>query len=244
MRQFVNRHKYKVMEVHHSQSFVYKWTHIPTGKWYIGSRTAKECHPDDGYIFSSNLVKHLIEEYPEDWIREILHIGMPNDMVKLEGQLLVSLNAKDDPNSFNQHNNNGKFRYMGGKSQTTVHRQKISKALTGIVRSDEYKQKQSLAKKGKSNPKHSLATKGVPKPNVSKAKKGVAQPKVLCRIKDRKEMCLSHFNRWCNRQDNPEILQAIFAKTRGQPKSKSVCRLIDKREMTLGHYERWIRLQG
>ena len=29
--------------------FVYKWTHIPTQKWYVGSRTAKGCHQADGY---------------------------------------------------------------------------------------------------------------------------------------------------------------------------------------------------
>ena len=80
----------------------------------------------------------------------------------------------------------------------------------------------------------------MPKPNVSKAKKGVPQPKVLCRITDRKEMCLSHFNRWCNRQDDPTILKAIFEKTRGVRKTRAVCRLSDKKELTLGHYNRWI----
>lgn len=30
-------------------AYVYRWTHIPTGKWYVGSRTAKGSHPNDGY---------------------------------------------------------------------------------------------------------------------------------------------------------------------------------------------------
>jgi hypothetical protein len=38
-------------------AYVYKWTHIPTSKWYVGSRTAPGCHPDDGYICSSKLIK-------------------------------------------------------------------------------------------------------------------------------------------------------------------------------------------
>lgn len=33
-----------------TQAFLYKWTHIPTQKWYVGSRTAVGCHINDGYI--------------------------------------------------------------------------------------------------------------------------------------------------------------------------------------------------
>ena len=33
-------------------AYVYKWIHIPTGKWYIGSRTRVGSHPDDGYYCS------------------------------------------------------------------------------------------------------------------------------------------------------------------------------------------------
>lgn len=27
--------------------FLYIWIHLPTKKWYIGSRTAKNCHPSE-----------------------------------------------------------------------------------------------------------------------------------------------------------------------------------------------------
>lgn len=235
--------KYRTMKVYQIESFVYKWTHIPTQKWYIGSRTSKNGHPNDGYVCSSTTVKTMIKQTPTDWVREILATGSPSDMRLLEAKFLQESNARDNPQSYNQHNNNGKFRFAGGKSQTAEHREKISKALTGIIRSDEYKKKQSQAKKGVLNPKQSLATKGVAKPNVSKAKKGVPQTKQVCRLKDQKEMAISHFNRWCNRQDNPEILQNIFAKLRGVKKSKSVCRLQDKKEMTLGHFNRWLLFQ-
>ena len=45
-----------------TQSFLYKWTHIPTQKWYVGSRTASGCHINDGYICSSIEVKPMIIE--------------------------------------------------------------------------------------------------------------------------------------------------------------------------------------
>ena len=32
-----------------TQAYLYKWIHIPTQKWYVGSRTAKGCHQADGY---------------------------------------------------------------------------------------------------------------------------------------------------------------------------------------------------
>ena len=228
------------MKDYQSQAFVYKWKHISTNMWYVGSRTAKNCHPNDGYICSSAFVKSMILNHPDEWIREILGIGSPANMRNLEATILAQLDAANNSMSYNQHNNNGKFNYKGGKPQSASHKEKISKSLTGRERTKEHREKLSKAKKGVSCPNQSLATKGVPKPNVSKAKKGVPQKKVLCRLIDKKEMCLSHFNRWCNRQDNPEILQAIFAKTRGVPKKKEVCRLTDRREMCLGHYNRWI----
>ena len=228
------------MKIYQTEAFVYKWTHRPTGMWYIGSRTAKGCNPNDGYICSSDTVKPMILADIDNWSRELLATGSPNDMRILEGRYLKKLNAANNPMSYNEHNNNGKFNFRGGVPQSMAHRNKRSKALTGIVRSPEYREKMSMIKKGVPNPKQSQATKGIPKPNVSKAKKGVPQTKVLCRLKDKKEMCLSHFNRWCNRQDNPEILESIFAKTRGMPKKKDICRLVDQKEMCLGHFNRWL----
>lgn len=232
------------MKVYHTNAFVYKWTNIDTKKWYVGSRTANGCHVDDGYICSSQEVKGLIKENPEKWIREILFVGDPYDVQNTEAKILKETNAALDPMSYNKHNNDGKFFFKGGVKQSTKHIEKRANAIKGIPRSKEFKEKVSKAKQGIPNPKLSQKTKGVPKPNVSKAKKGVPQPKVLCRLIDKKEMCLSHFNRWCNRQDNPEILKKIFDKTRGVPKKKSVCRLSDKKEMTLGHFERWIKTQS
>lgn len=86
------------------QAFVYKWIHKPTGKWYIGSRTAKGCHINDGYICSSKIVKPMIEQNPEEWERYILKEGSVSEMRKHEASLLKLHNAKDDPMSFNRSN--------------------------------------------------------------------------------------------------------------------------------------------
>ena len=86
-------------------AYVYKWIHIPTGKWYIGSRTRAGCHPDDGYYCSSKTVKPLILANPSEWKREIIATGTPIEMYALETKLLTDSNAKHDPLSFNQHNN-------------------------------------------------------------------------------------------------------------------------------------------
>lgn len=90
-----------------SQAFVYKWIHKPTGMWYIGSRTAKGCHINDGYICSSKIVKPMILEKPEEWERYILHTGLPKEMRKLETMLLIESNAKKNMMSFNRNNADG-----------------------------------------------------------------------------------------------------------------------------------------
>jgi hypothetical protein len=101
------------METITHTSFVYKWTHLLTGKWYIGCRTAKGCHPEDGYITSSKLVKNLIKTNPEEWQREILHTGTPEEILNLEVALLEEFDAKNNPLSYNQHNGDGKFTRTG-----------------------------------------------------------------------------------------------------------------------------------
>lgn len=108
-----------------TQAFVYRWTHIPTGKWYIGSRTGKGCHPDDGYICSSKVVKPLIQANPEQWVRHILAMGSSSDMRKLEVELLINSNAAQNPQSYNQTNGSIKF----SRSRKSPSKESIAKGI-------------------------------------------------------------------------------------------------------------------
>ena len=94
-------------------AFVYRWNQKSTGKWYIGSRTAKGCHINDGYTCSSKIVKPLIESNHGDWSREILAMGEHKFMVQVEAEILQELNARNDPDSYNLHNGDGKFSTTG-----------------------------------------------------------------------------------------------------------------------------------
>jgi len=93
------------------QAYLYRWTHIPTKKWYVGSRTAIGCHPDDGYICSNKIVKPMIFENRIEWVRDILVIGPSEYIRNLEELYLTLLNAATDPESFNRNNGTGKAKF-------------------------------------------------------------------------------------------------------------------------------------
>jgi hypothetical protein len=113
--------------------YVYKWTHIPTLKWYVGSRTANGCHPGDGYICSSRVVKPLIELDPKEWKREILHTGNREQVLEFEAEVLRLFDARNDKRSFNMHNGDGKFTTSGKKlpPRTKEHLLRMSLAHKG-----------------------------------------------------------------------------------------------------------------
>jgi hypothetical protein len=131
-------------------AYVYKWTYKPTYKWYIGSRTAKGCNPDDGYICSSKIVKPMIKSNPDEWIREIIATGKPEEMRELEAELLDLFDAKNDTRSFNMHNGDGKFT-TAGKTHSDESRAKISAANKGKPHNEEHRAKISAANKGKTH---------------------------------------------------------------------------------------------
>jgi hypothetical protein len=165
-------------------AFVYKWTHLPTGKWYIGCRTAKGCHPEDGYITSSKLVKSLIQTNPEEWQREILHTGSPEEMLNLEVTFLIEADAKNNPLSYNQHNGDGKFTRTGVavpletrlKQSESIKKIHSGRGKPGPNRgkkaSEETRKKQSLAKLGKKGYLHTPEA----KEKIGAAKRGSNHP--------------------------------------------------------------------
>lgn len=158
------------------KSYVYKWIHIPTNRWYIGSRTKKGCHPDDEYICSSKIVKPLILESPEDWQREIIAVGSAFDIINLEFKILTELNAKNDPLSYNMHNGNGEFT-TAGITLPKKWKEKISMANKGKLRSEKSKENYKKANKLKAQDPNYIAKLKKSKPpehgkNVSLALSG------------------------------------------------------------------------
>ena len=112
------------------QAFVYAWTNTETNQLYIGSHKG---NPDDGYVCSS---KVMLEDYMRDrsvFSRQIIATGSYEDMRAFEATLLNAVDAKKDPQFYNQSNGNGDF-YL--KRQTLEARRKISEAKKGKPRPD------------------------------------------------------------------------------------------------------------
>lgn len=82
------------------QKFVYKVTHLSTGKWYIGSHHG---YVDDAYLGSGSKISALVrDEGVQNFIREVLHVG--DDFREVEEKLLHELDAANDPMSYNLTN--------------------------------------------------------------------------------------------------------------------------------------------
>jgi hypothetical protein len=112
------------------EAFVYSWTNTATNQLYIGSHKGT---PDDGYVCSS---KVMLEDYMRDrtvFTRQIIATGSYEDMRAFEATLLNAVDAKKDPQFYNQSNGNGDF-YL--KRQTLGARRKISEAKKGKPRPD------------------------------------------------------------------------------------------------------------
>jgi hypothetical protein len=159
-------------------AFVYKWTHIPTLKWYIGSRTSKGCNPDDGYICSSKIVKPMIQSNPTEWKREIIETGTSADMWDLEYEMLELLDAKNDSRSFNQ--TNGKPTPIFGHKHSEETKKKIQEAhlgkpkKKGTLRSENTKQKMKDSFTLERRLKMSAVHKGIPKSAESNLKNSLS----------------------------------------------------------------------
>lgn len=126
-------------------AYLYLWEHLPSGIKYLGSRTNKTAHPDDGYICSSYIEEHIINA-PHEWHRRIIGTGTPKEIRQRESDLQVFFNMAESVSYFNEHNSNGKFSTAGkaawnkglnysgmsGKQQPESAKQTLSKKRTGI----------------------------------------------------------------------------------------------------------------
>lgn len=77
--------------------FVYRWLHLPTEKYYIGSHQGDT---RDGYICSSDIIVKSIQADNEDWRRDILAMGDIEEMRDIELKILKEL--FQDPMCLNQ----------------------------------------------------------------------------------------------------------------------------------------------
>jgi hypothetical protein len=121
-----------------TQAYLYKWTHIPTQKWYVGSRTAFGSNPSDGYFCSSKIVKPMIVSKSSEWSREILAIGDSKYILDLETSYLISTDAKNDPMCFNRHNGDGKFTSTGVNASAAT-KNKMSASRLGVSKSNAHR---------------------------------------------------------------------------------------------------------
>lgn len=244
-------------------AYLYKWVHLPTGKWYIGSRTAQGCHPNDGYICSSKTVKPLILENAQAWRREVLCVGDPEYILKLEADVLIMLDAKNDPQSYNLHNGDGKFTTRGvepwnkgkpGNKGQRAWNKGLTKETSASIA------KLSASKLGKPAP-----NKGVPMSEeqrrrtieihnnrseetcrrISEALKGKkpsaeSNAKRSATLKGRSQSSDHVAKRAASRlgKKNPNV-----SPMKGRPKPKVVCRIQDRREMTSANFIQWVKLE-
>ena len=240
-----------------TQAFLYIWRNLLTGKWYIGSRTRKGCHPNDGYLCTSKHVRPMIRENPTEWVRTVLCIGHPKDMRKLEADYLTLLDAKHDPMSYNQHNGDGKFCTIGipswnkGLSQPTG----IPSWNKGLNKTNNA----SMARASAAKMGHIAHNKGVPMSDKQKAKISVSSigkpsPK---KGKPGRPHTADELVRMSaklkGRPQSPEHISARADARRGKknpnpsplkgvPKPKLVTRIFDRKEMTISNYMQWAQI--
>lgn len=141
-----------------TRAYLYKWTHVPTNKWYIGSRARVGCHPNDGYICSSTAIKNDIISNRELWKREILAVGPALFIRQLEGSYLTALDAVNDPNSFNRHNNDGNFHRVE-KAHSKFTKKLLAEKNIGKKHTDATRLKMPKSRQGRPGTPHTENTK-------------------------------------------------------------------------------------
>jgi len=142
--------------------YVYKWTHTPSLMWYVGSRTSKKSHIYDGYLCSSKIVKPLIQKNPNEWVKQIISTGLPEEMRLLETEILSMSDAKNDQRSFNKHNQDMKF-VCTGHTKKTIEKMKQNHKWAGKKRPEQSKALLGRKKSPEEIKKFSDALRGVPK---------------------------------------------------------------------------------
>ena len=122
---------------------VYKTTHLPTGKFYIGRHVAKT--EVDSYFGSGTLISRMLKKHPkEEFIRQNIKICSTfEEMLQLESDLIDEvLNSDGCLNLIVGDPKNG-----GLVRVSEATRANMSKSRTGTKASEESKRKMSESKK-------------------------------------------------------------------------------------------------
>ena len=150
--------------------YVYLIEHKESKKWYIGSRTAKNCNPDEllvKYFTSSKIVNKIIKDEGKDSfvILGIQIYDVNETALKSEEFLHKIFDVKNNDKFLNQWNAGEKFTTAGrthseetkkkigrsgkGRTHSEETKKKISKSHKGIIPSDETRKKLSDAAKNR-----------------------------------------------------------------------------------------------
>ena len=138
---------------------------------------------ESGYHTSSKDIRNIIakEGLSAFKIRKIHHFQTPEEALEYETRFLHKIDAKNNPNWYNQHNGDGKFRHKGGFKHTEETKAHLSLAHTGKIFSKEHKKNLSKSKQNitlETKAKMSKAHLGSilseeTKKNMSKVRKGL-----------------------------------------------------------------------
>lgn len=129
--------------------FIYLWYDSKHKRYYIGSHWGTE---DDGYICSSSWMKQAFKKRPNDFSRRILVTNIPTKKLMNESEHYWLQMIRDDELGKKYYNlKNHRFGHwayednyssIGEKISSSPKRaERISKALTGIKRSEETKKR-------------------------------------------------------------------------------------------------------
>lgn len=198
--------------------YVYLIRHIPTGKFYAGSRTSKKCHPSDfwvSYHTSSKIVKQIISEEGKDSFEILEIIPRPNDdALEYEVSLLNSVNARAQTNWLNKTNGHTKYKciFHTEESKLKIGLASKQRTMSIIARtkmsiskrnpSDETRKKLSESAKKSMTPEAKLRLKTARslsnRSNESRLKSSIklqSRPMIKCPHCDKESNALS-MNRW------------------------------------------------
>lgn len=129
--------------------FVYVWHDTKKNLWYVGSHWGS---PDDGYICSSGWMKAAYRKRPEDFRRRIVKTITTSygDLMIEEHRWLQMIKPSEIRNRYyNLRLDASNRNWMSDPDRVKTAGQKISKALKGVLHSEERRRKTSEAGMGR-----------------------------------------------------------------------------------------------